>query len=84
MSRTAAPVGEVTTPMRRGIAGSGRLRAGSNRPSRCELFLQLVELAAQRACAGFLQLLDDQLVVAARLVQAHAGRGPAPACRPAA
>ncbi len=28
-----APVGEVTTPMRRGSIGSGRLRAGSKRPS---------------------------------------------------
>ena len=33
MSRITAPVGEVTTPMVRGMNGSGRLRAASNRPS---------------------------------------------------
>ena len=32
-SRTAAPDGDVTTPTRRGHAGSARFRAGSNRPS---------------------------------------------------
>ena len=30
ISRTAAPVGEVTIPMRVGYGGKGRLRAGSN------------------------------------------------------
>ena len=34
ISCQTAPVGEVTTPIVRGIFGSGRLRPGSNRPSR--------------------------------------------------
>src|SRR5690348_15815413 len=34
-SRTAAPLGEVTTPRRRGKTGSRRLRASSNNPSAC-------------------------------------------------
>ena len=34
-SCSAAAPGEVTSPMPRGSAGSGRLRAGSNRPSAC-------------------------------------------------
>ena len=69
-------MGEVITPMRprqRPAGGAcGRL---SNRPSAASLSLQLLEGAAQRAFAGFLQVLDDQLVVAARLVQAHAAAG---------
>ena len=35
--------------------------------------LELLELALQRAGTGFLQRFDDELEVAARLVQAHAG-----------
>ncbi|MNI25893.1 hypothetical protein D3C73_795720 [compost metagenome] len=38
ISRTAAPVGEVTTPMQRGNRGSGRLRAAANSPSSSSLF----------------------------------------------
>ncbi|OGK90114.1 MAG: hypothetical protein A2W08_12195 [Candidatus Rokubacteria bacterium RBG_16_73_20] len=33
MSRSAAPLGEVTIPIVRGNRGSARLRAGSNNPS---------------------------------------------------
>ena len=39
MSRIAAPVGDVTMPMRRGSAGSGRLRACAKRPSASSLRL---------------------------------------------
>ena len=35
MSRSAAPSSDVTTPMRRGSTGSGRLRPASNSPSAC-------------------------------------------------
>src|SRR5690606_16249107 len=35
MSRTAAPLGEVMTPIRVGCEGSGRLRSAANRPSAC-------------------------------------------------
>ena len=38
MSRRAAPSSEVTMPILRGSAGSGRLRAGSNSPSACSFF----------------------------------------------
>ena len=38
MSRSAAPSSEVTIPIFRGSAGSGRLRAASNRPSACSFF----------------------------------------------
>ena len=57
-----APVGEVTTPMTSGMKGRGFLRAGSNRPSARELALALLEQRHQRACAGRLQGLDDDLI----------------------
>ena len=37
MSRITAPVGEVITPTTAGMAGSGRLRSGANRPSPASL-----------------------------------------------
>ena len=82
MSRIAAPVGEVTTPMRRGTARQRALALGGEQPFRRELGLELLELALERAFARFLHVLDDQLVFAARLVQADARRAPAPACPP--
>ena len=81
MSRIAAPVGEVITPMRRGRAGSGCLCARVEQALGGELLLQFLEAAPQRAFAGLLEVLDDQLVLAARLVEARPGRGPAPARR---
>ena len=75
MSCMAAPVGEVTTPMRRGTAGSGALALRGEQPFRGEPGLELLELALERAFAGFLEMLDDELVFAARLVQAHARAG---------
>ena len=39
MSRTAAPVGEVTSAMRCGQGGMGFFCAGSNSPSACSRFL---------------------------------------------
>jgi hypothetical protein len=38
MSRIAAPSSEVTMPILRGSAGSGRLRASSKSPSSCSRF----------------------------------------------
>src|SRR5213080_456438 len=58
MSRSAAPDGEVITPMRCG--NRGRLR------------FQALELALERADARLLQVLDDELVLAPRLVDADA------------
>src|SRR3546814_7168370 len=43
-----------------------------------QLRLQLLERAAQRAFAGFLQRIEDQLVVAARLVQRQPPAGQHP------
>src|SRR6266566_5769270 len=48
MSWTTAPISEVTTPIRRGNGGRGRLRAGSNRPSAASFFL-VRWYAAQKA-----------------------------------
>jgi hypothetical protein len=67
MSCTAAPLGEVMTPIRR---GAGCEQAFGGQPC-----LELVERALQRADAGILEQLDQQLVVAARFVQAHTAEG---------
>ena len=75
MSRIAAPVGEVITPMRRGTAGSARLRSSANRPSAASRALSSLERALQRTEPGILQMFDQQLIVAARLVQADAAAG---------
>jgi hypothetical protein len=60
MSRITAPVGEVTTPMTRGRNGSGRLRS-VEQPLGGEP-RALLEQRQQRALAGQLQPLDDDLV----------------------
>ena len=84
MSRIAAPSSDVTMPILRGSAGSGRLRAASNSPSACEPLLQLIEGQLQRAEAVRLEVLADELILALRLVDAtrvrarrRAGRPPA-------
>ena len=71
MSRMAAPVGDVTTPMQRGSTGSGFLRASSNKPSSCKFFLQLLEGELQRAEADRLDVGDVNLIFAARFVDAE-------------
>ena len=72
MSRTAAPSSEVTMPILRGRAGSGRLRAWSNRPSAASRCLQLIEGELQRAEAFRLEVLADDLIFALRVVDADA------------
>jgi hypothetical protein len=47
----AAPVGDVTSPMRCGYFGSGRFRSGANKPFRRELLLEFLERDLQRADA---------------------------------
>ena len=59
MSRSAAPLGEVITPMRRGKRGSARLRSLRKQPLGGQARLQALELALQRADAGLLEVLDD-------------------------
>ena len=58
--------------MRRGIFGIARLRAGSNRPSAASRRLSSSNSPAQHAFARFLDVVDDELVFAARLVEARA------------
>ena len=70
MSRSAAPSIDVTRPMRRGSAGSGRLRAWSNRPSSGELLLELLERLLQGAETLRLHVLADDLILALRVVDA--------------
>ena len=72
MSRIAAPSSDVTMPILRGSAGSGRLRAASNRPFRLQAPLELIERELQRAEAVRLHVLADELVLALRLVHAQA------------
>ena len=69
-SCSAAPASEVTSAdARADTAASGRLRAASNRPSASSLRLQLQELlVAARPAPARLHRLDDQLQLAARLV----------------
>ena len=72
MSRSAAPEGEVMTPMRRGKARQGSLALERKQAFRRQPGLQALELALERAHSRLLQVLDDQLVFAARLVDADA------------
>ncbi len=62
MSRMTAPVGEVTTPMTRGMNGRRRLRDGVEQAFGGELALALLQQRHQRAGAGRLQIVDDDLV----------------------
>ena len=57
-----APVGEVTTPITSRQKGSGCLRAGVEQAFGGELALALLQQRHQRAGAGGLQLVDDDLV----------------------
>ena len=75
MSRIAAPVGEVITPMRRGTSGSARLRSSGEQALGRQPRLEFVERTLQGAEPGILEMLDQQLIIAARLVQAHAAEG---------
>ena len=62
MSRITAPVGDVTTPITSGRNGSGFLRVGGEQAFGGELLLALLQHRHQRAEAGQLDLLDDDLV----------------------
>ena len=70
MSRSAAPSIEVTRPMRRGSAGSGRLRACVEQALGGELLLQLFEGLLQGAEAFRLHVLAEDLVLALGIVDA--------------
>ena len=66
-SRMAAPLGLVTTPMRRGRYGMGRFRALGEEALGGETALQLLEGQRERADPRGLEGVADQLVLAARL-----------------
>ena len=70
-SRIAAPVGDVTRPMRCGYFGSGRFRSGANKPFRRELLLEFLKRDLQRADALQFHRADDELVLPARLINRH-------------
>ena len=67
----AAPVGDVTRPMRCGYFGSGRFRSGANKSFRRELLLEFLERDLQRADALQLHRAHDELVLPARLINRH-------------
>jgi hypothetical protein len=61
----------VITPIRCGRRGKRRLRSASNSPSAAQAPLEFLEAPAQQAFAGLLEMIDHELELAARLVQAH-------------
>ncbi len=75
MSRNAAPSSDVTTPMRRGSTGSGRLRAASNRPSAWSVRFNCSNAAwsAPRPCGS--SASHDELILALDLVHAQSAAG---------
>ena len=67
-SRSAAPVGLVATPTRRGRKGSGRLRAGSSSPSAWSRSLSCCRSERLGPGPARLELLHHELVLAVRRV----------------
>ena len=72
MSRTAAPLGEVTMPIRRGKRGSGTLAALGEEALGAQTRLELLERELERAEPARLQQLDHELVLAALRVDLEA------------
>ena len=68
MSRTTAPEGDVTMPMRCGSRGMGRLRAAIEQAFGRQFLLQLFEGELQRAVALRLDGFHQKLILAARFV----------------
>ena len=67
-SRMAAPVGEVTRPMRCGKRGSGPFSFRGKKPFRAELFLEFFKGGLERADALQFHRQHLQLILAARLI----------------
>ncbi len=63
----------MITPIRRGSFGSGIFARRVEQAFGREPPFQLFEPAAQHAFAGFLHVVDDELILAASLVNARAG-----------
>ncbi len=72
MSRTAAPCGEVTMPMRRGKRGRSRLRSASKRPSAASFFLSCSKASCSAPGALRFEQFHQQLILAAGLVNIDA------------
>ena len=58
----AAPLGDVTIPMRCGNFGNGRFRSGANNPSASKLALQRFKFRLEQADSARLKNLDPQLI----------------------
>ena len=71
-SRSAAPVGEVIDADAARQLRYRALARGVEQAFGREPAFQLLEPAAQHAFAGFLDVVDDELILAARLVEARA------------
>ena len=75
MSWKTAPVGDVTTPIRGGKGGKRALASLVEQALRLQLLAQAFELRLARADAGGLDEVDDELDVAATLVERHVAVG---------
>ena len=84
MSRTTAPEGDVTMPMRRGRRGMGRLRAGIEQAFGRKFLLQLLEGELQRAVTLRLDGFHQIAGIRRALRRRRCGRAPAPPFHPAA
>jgi len=70
--RITAPEGDVTTAMRAGKNGMGRLRSGAKSPSAGQAASAARTLLEGADAHGF-DCIDDELIFAARLVNAEPG-----------
>ena len=73
MSRNAAARTEVTMPIARGKAGSGRFRSGAEPAGRGEARFQALEFFVERADPGEAHGLHVELELAARFVDRGGG-----------
>ena len=75
MSRSAAPVGDVTMPMTRGKSGSGRFLPASKSPSASSFLLSCSKASWSAAEPLRLEQLDHELVLAAIGVHVEPAEG---------
>ena len=75
MSRSAAPSSEVTMPILRGRAGSGRLREAAKSPSACSFFFNCSNASCSAPRPRGWRCSHCELVLALRLVDAEPPAG---------
>ena len=78
MSWIAAPLRDVTTPIRRGNRGSGRFFSGANRPSAASFCLELLERERLGAEPRRLREVGVELHLAVALVDPEPAAHPQP------